>query len=121
MALTATDAARRTGVSQALILAEIKGGHLAAVRRGGHAWAIEEAELARWQATPRTPVGRPLGGVSITLDADMRSQLRTLALAAEVSIETKAAILFEAALATEWRTYAGEIVGASPEWEGEIL
>jgi len=109
MALTATEFAIQAGVSQATVLAEIKAGRIAAARHGARAWQIAEAELARWLAAPREPVGRPAGGVSVALSHEELRTLRTLALAAQQSVEAQAAALLRGAIAAAWEEMDAEI------------
>ena len=119
--LSAREFARQAGVSQATILSEIAAGRIAAARDGGR-WRIAESEVARWQALPRDPAGRPAASVEVALSAETRRQLRTLALAGGVAPAQLAAGLLAAAVAAEWELMdAAYRQAAEAAWEGEVL
>jgi hypothetical protein len=70
----------------------------------------------------RPGAGRPRLQVSCGISADDLRTLRTLALAAGVSVEDKARVLLANAITEEWRRYDESITQAAESaWEGEIL
>ena len=60
--------------------------------------------------------------VEVAVTADDLRTLRTLALAAGVSVEDKARVLLANAITEEWQRYDESITQAAESaWEGEIL